>query len=73
MPHALDSGGLAERRRERGLEPTAPLLRELLGAQAHDAYHLLIATDPAGHLLWVKAIARPTALAERIELAPDAL
>ena len=72
-PDRLDASGLAERRSESGLEPSMPILRELLGAHASDAHHLLIVTDATGHLLWVEGDRVTRGLAERIELAPGAL
>jgi transcriptional regulator of acetoin/glycerol metabolism len=72
-PHPLDASGLAERRTESGLEPAVPMLREMLGAHASDAHHLLIVTDTTGHLLWVEGDRVTRGLAERIELAPGAL
>jgi len=72
-PDRLDADGLAARRSESGLEPAVPLLRELLGAHACDAHHLLIVTDAAGHLLWVEGDRVTRGRAERIELAPGAL
>ena len=72
-PFAIDGDGLAERRRESGLEPAVPVLRQLLGAAARDAAHLLIVTDATGHLLWVEGDRATRALAERIALIPGAL
>ncbi len=72
-PYALDADALVERREESGLGPAVPVLRELLGAHARDAHHLLIVTDPAGHLLWVEGDRSTLGLAERVELAPGAL
>ena len=72
-PYPLDTSGLAERRTESRLEPAVPILRELLGAHASDAHHLLIVTDTTGHLLWVEGDRVTRGLAERIELAPGAL
>jgi GAF domain-containing protein len=72
-PYRLDASGLAERRSESGLERSMPILRELLGAHASDAHHLLIVTDATGHLLWVEGDRVTRGLAERIELAPGAL
>ena len=72
-PFALDGDALAERRRRSGLEPALPALRDLLGAHARDARHLLIVTDAAGHLLWVEGDRATRALAERVALAPGAV
>jgi transcriptional regulator of acetoin/glycerol metabolism len=72
-PDWLDADGLTERRSQSGLEPAVPMLRELLGALASDAHHLLIVADAAGHLLWVEGDRVTRLLAERIELVPGAL
>ena len=72
-PFVLGGDGLSERRRASGLEPAMPVLRELLGAHARDAHHLLIITDAAGHLLWVEGDRATRGLAERVELVPGTL
>jgi hypothetical protein len=72
-PHELDCDSLAQRREESGLEPALPVLRDLLGAHARDAHHLLILTDSAGHLLWVEGDRETRGLAEGVDLVAGSL
>jgi hypothetical protein len=72
-PHELDSDSLAERRTQSGLEAALPVLREILGAHARDAHHLLIVTNAAGHLLWVEGDRETRGLAERVDLVAGSL
>ena len=72
-PHELDSDSLAERRRQSGLEPALPVLRQILGAHAHEAHHLLIVTDAIGHLLWVEGDRETRGLAETVDLVTGSL
>lgn len=72
-PHELDPDSLAERREQSGLQPALPVLRQLLGAHARDAHHLLIVTDAAGHLLWVEGDRATRGLAESVDLVAGSL
>ncbi|MFJ6700047.1 GAF domain-containing protein [Streptomyces sp. NPDC091272] len=49
-----------------------PLLRELMGAYAHDGGHLLAVCDAHGRLLWVEGDARSRERAGRMNFVPGA-
>ena len=72
-PHELDADSLTERRAHSGIEPALPFLREILGAHAREAHHLLIVTDADGHLLWVEGDRQTRGLAERVDLVAGSL
>jgi len=70
---SLEPGSLEEQRAGSGIAPALPLLRQLLGAHARDARHLLIVTDRSGQLLWVEGDRSTRRLAERVDLVPGSL
>lgn len=72
-PVVLDDEALARLRQRSGLAAALPIVRELVGADTREARHLLIVTDPEGHLLWVEGARELRHAAERVELVPGAL
>ncbi|MFI0980823.1 GAF domain-containing protein [Streptomyces sp. NPDC021093] len=54
------------------LSRAMPLVRELMGAYAHDGEHLLAVCDAHGRLLWVEGHARARERAGRMNFVPGA-
>ncbi|MFD7103454.1 GAF domain-containing protein [Streptomyces celluloflavus] len=71
-PIELDGPALRAYRDGHPLARAMPVFRELLGAIAHDAAHLLAVCDPQGRLLWVEGHPGVRRRAERMHFVAGA-